>query len=63
MRDRERRWDGGGELLRLEMDGGAQGNSAAMIGVGSRARVSNWEHRVIDLAQASGRLMRPRRRG
>ena len=34
MRDRERRWDGGGELLRLEMDGGALGNSAAMIAVG-----------------------------
>ena len=37
MRDREERWEGGGDgllLLRLEMDGGALGNSAAMIAVG-----------------------------
>lgn len=35
MRDGGERWDGGDELLlRLEMDDGALGNSAAMIGVG-----------------------------
>lgn len=37
MRDREERWEGGGNgllLLPLEMDGGALGNSAAMIAVG-----------------------------
>jgi hypothetical protein len=65
MRDGGERWDGGDELLlrpRLEMDGGALGNSAAMIGVGSRARVINCKHRGIESRQASGRLMRPRRR-
>jgi hypothetical protein len=40
MRDGEERWSGGDELLLLEMDGRALGNSAAMIGAGSRARVS-----------------------
>lgn len=35
MRDGGERWDGGDELLlRLEMEDGALGNSAAMIGVG-----------------------------
>lgn len=53
MRDGEERWEGGGDellLLPLEMDGGALGNSAAMMIAAGHVRgsASAWKHRGIE---------------